>query len=176
MNTTQNRCGASLNPSLCHGAGFQPWCDFYSICQSFAKISANEMQLKAEWKLHEKKKKINEEIKSKKKFHLIKLFLAQKFKCFQAHNDMKRFFGGGGGFGFLNSHLAFFQAGASSICCDTNDIALTLKRSGKAAPWISSYPTSDAGQCSSCFTIEHIHHRVRNHINTCPFLHLGRAE
>lgn len=121
-----------------------------------------------------KRKKINEEIKFLKKIHLIKLFLARKFKCFQAHSDMKRF--GGVGFGFLNSRLAYFQAGASSISCDTNDIASTLKSSGKAAPWISSYPTVDAGQCSSCFTIEHIHHRVRNHINTCPFLHLGRAE
>lgn len=175
MNTTQNRCGASLNPSLCHGAGFQPWCDFYSICRCFAKMSGHEMQLKAEWKLHKKKNQWRNSFGFfLKKINLIKLFLAQNFKCFQAHGDIKRF--GGVGFGFLNSHLASFQAGASSISCDTNDIALTLKSSGKAVPWISSYPTADAGQCSSCFTIEHIHHRVRNHINTCPFLHLGRAE
>lgn len=62
------------------------------------------------------------------------------------------------------------------ISSDTNDIAPSLKSSGEAVFWISTYPTAHAGPCSSCFTIEHIHHWVRNHINTCPFPHLGRAE
>lgn len=127
------------------------------------KHHQHETLLKAEWKLNKKKQSMKG-IKQQKQSD--KLFLAWKFKCFSSPQWCEEVF-----LGFLRQ-----QAGESSISRDTNDIALPLKSSGEAVVWISSYPTAHAGQCSSCFTIEHIHHRVRNHINTRPFLHLGRAE
>lgn len=62
-----------------------------------------------------------------------------------------------------------------TVRSDINDIAVSLKGAGKAVPRVSTSPTARGGPCSSCFTIEHIHHRVRNHINTCPFPHLGES-
>lgn len=130
---------------------------------SLVKIYKCNMQLKVEWQSIQKSMK-------DKSNHFTTMRNYSWDENVRDQNNGKRTF-------TLHDKALFplekkmYQTGGLVIGSDTNDIAL----SSKSYSEFLLIP-QQAGSCSSCFSLTHIHHWVKNHINTCPFPHLGRAE